>query len=236
MDEGDFVHVFPAACRSISSAQSAIRSLGGRGTSRPSPLAGGRETKHAHSLERFAGEPLSQSSVLRFRNRLHRFSFKENPVKNVYTMTQPSCSGVTLPVCQRQRSTASWRASATSARFFCRAAALGFNSTCRQRWTALALGLIKDHAPGQFDQGPAHAGITGLGDGQVAVTLTGTADPAAQAGVTADLFAVLEARPVAEFGDQAFPASAGPDLWDAPWEPAPQPVWSGLPGGFRRRQ
>ncbi len=65
-----------------------------------------------------------------------------------------------------------------------------------------ALRLIKHHAPSQFDQGPADAGITGLGDGQVAVTLTGAADPTTQAGVTADLFAVFEARPVAEFGDE----------------------------------
>ena len=137
----EFVDVFPAACRSMSSAQSAIRSLRRRVTKRPSPLAGGRETKHAHSLERTLG-PLSQSSVLRFRNQFHRFAlqgklrFKLNP----YTITQPSCSGVTLPVCQRQISTASCRASATNARFFWRVAALGFNNRCPQRWTALLCG------------------------------------------------------------------------------------------------
>ncbi len=139
--EADFVDVFPAACRSMSSAQSAIRSLRRRVTKRPSPLAGGRETEHAHSLERFS-EPLSQSNVLRFRNQFHRFvlpgklRFKLKP----YTITQPSCSGVTLPVCQRHRSTASWRAKATSARFFWRVAALGFNNRCPQRWTALLCG------------------------------------------------------------------------------------------------
>ena len=50
LSEPDFVDVFPAACRSQSSAQSAIRSLRRRVTKRPSPLAGGRETKHAHSF------------------------------------------------------------------------------------------------------------------------------------------------------------------------------------------
>ena len=74
-DDDEFVDVFPAACMRQSSAQSAIRSLETRGTKRPSPLAGGRETKHAHSLERFAREPLRQASVLRFRNRLHHFGF-----------------------------------------------------------------------------------------------------------------------------------------------------------------
>jgi len=54
LGEPDFVDVFPAACRSMSSAQSAIRSLRRRVTKRPSPLAGGRETERAHSLERSA--------------------------------------------------------------------------------------------------------------------------------------------------------------------------------------
>lgn len=57
-----------------------------------------------------------------------------------YIMTQPSWWGVTLPVCQRQMSTASCRASATKARFFWRAAACGFNNRCRQRCTALHCG------------------------------------------------------------------------------------------------
>ena len=66
----------------------------------------------------------------------------------------------------------------------------------------LALRLIADHAPGQFNQGPAHAGVAGLGDGQVAMAEARTADAAAQAGVTADLLAIVEAGPVAQFGDQ----------------------------------
>jgi len=56
----------------IEAAQSAIRSLKTRVTRRPSPLAGGRETKPAHSLERFVAEPLSQAGGLRLRNRWAR--------------------------------------------------------------------------------------------------------------------------------------------------------------------
>jgi len=138
--------------------------------------------------------PLSQSSVLRFRNQFHRFALqgKLRFKSKDYTITQPSCSGVALPVCQRQISTASCRASATNARFFWRVRPWDLTTDVASAGR-LTLRLIQDHAPGQFDQCPPHPRVARLGDGQVAVTLTRTAHPAAQAGVTADLLAVFEA-------------------------------------------
>ena len=62
-----------------------------------------------------------------------------------------------------------------------------------------ALGLETDHAPGQFDEQIAQAGVAMFGDGQIQVSLAAGTDAAAQAGETADLFAVVEAMPVGHF-------------------------------------
>ena len=103
---------------------------------------GRRQGNRARPFFGTVRRPLSQSSSAPFPKSVSSFC----PSRKVwlklkdYTITQPSCWGVTLPVCQRQRSTASWRANATRARFLCRVAALGFNNRCPQRWTALDCG------------------------------------------------------------------------------------------------
>lgn len=61
------------------------------------------------------------------------------------------------------------------------------------------LGLEADHAPGQFDEEVAQAGVAMLGNGQVQVCLAAGTDAAAQAGQGADLLAVVEAIPVTDF-------------------------------------
>jgi hypothetical protein len=62
-----------------------------------------------------------------------------------------------------------------------------------------ALGLETDHAPGQFDEQVAQAGVAVLGDGQIQVGLAAGTDTATQAGQGTDLFTVIEAMPVTHF-------------------------------------
>src|ERR1700694_2928705 len=96
-------------------------------------------------------------------------------------MTQPSCSGETLPVCQRHEGP-----------FLLSRRGLGIQEDMLPALDGFTLRLIEDHAPGQFHERPAHASITGFGDGEITMTLARTADATTQPGVTANLFAVLE--------------------------------------------
>lgn len=62
-----------------------------------------------------------------------------------------------------------------------------------------ALRLEANHAPGQFDEQIAQSGVAMLGDGLVQMGLAAGTDAAAEAGEGADLFAVVETSPVADF-------------------------------------
>ena len=49
---------------------------------------------------------------------------------------------------------------------------LGIQQDMLPTLDGVALRLVEDHAPGQFDQGPADAGVAGLGDGEITMTLS----------------------------------------------------------------
>ena len=127
--------------------------------------------------------------------------FKASPVKSLHhdpaELFRGDLTGLPAPEIHRQL--ASQR---DQGPFLLPGGGLGIKQDMLPPLDGFTLRLIKHHAPGQFDQSPADAGIAGLGDGEITMALAGTADAAAQSGVTADLFAVLEAGPVAEFGDE----------------------------------
>ena len=128
-------------------------------------------------------------------------SFKESPVQRLHHDPAELCgrdlAGLPAPEIHGQLP-----GQRHERPFFLSRGSLGIEQNMFPALDGLALGLIEHHAPGQFDQGPADAGVAGLGDGEITMTLARTAHPAAQSGVTADLLAVLETRPVAQFREQ----------------------------------